>query len=245
MKKTIKILRSTIASLLFLILIVTVIVQFTFTSIHKDHIRIPDRISREKILNEILKDNTLKDETKKIAIEYIDNYINYIFYKRSYPSIQTIDFENLPEEQINEAKNTISKINKEIELDYELIIKMREVNNTISNGSIYLMLNIAILVILLLIMIVTFEPIKTLIFFGIGIIIGTLLSLIGSIILASNIQTLVPQALHIILDSIISKRFLSSIHAQSLIYIIIGMIIFLCSYIYSKRHIFHKQNSIK
>ena len=101
MKKTIKILRSTIASLLFLILIVTVIVQFTFTSIHKDHIRIPDRISREKILNEILKDNTLKDETKKIAIEYIDNYINYIFYKRSYPSIQTIDFENLPEEQIN------------------------------------------------------------------------------------------------------------------------------------------------
>lgn len=245
MKTLFKITRSIIASLLFLILTFAVIIQFTFTLIHKEPTKIPDKIPRHELLYKVLDNTTLEPETEKIAIEYIDDYLNYIFYKRSYPSTQTIDFDNLPEDQIANAKNIITQINKKIEIEYDSIVKIRNINNTISNGSIYLMVNIALFIIFLLFMIVTFSPAKSFLFLGLSTILGALLSLIALVAAASNIENWFPPSLSLLLDTILSKEFLGGIHTLTIIYVIIGLILFLSAYIYTKRELFKKQNSTK
>lgn len=245
MKTLFKIARSIIASLLFLILIFAIVIQFTFTLIHKEPKRIPDKISRQELLYEILDNQTLEPETEKLAIDYIDDYLNYIFYKRSYPSTQTIDFDNLPEDQIAAAKTVINHINKKIEIEYDSIVKIRSINNTISNGSIYLMVNIALFIIFLLFMIVTFSPAKSLLFLGLSIILGALLSLITMVTTASNIENWFPPSLSLLLNAILSKEFLGGIHTLTIIYVIIGLVLFLSAYIYIKKELFKKQNSTK
>ncbi len=245
MKTLFKIARSIIASLLFLTLIFAVVIQFTFTLIHKEPKRIPDKISRQELLYEILDNQTLEPETEKLAIDYIDDYLNYIFYKRSYPSTQTIDFDNLPEDQIADAKTVINQINKKIEIEYDSIVKIRSINNTISNGSIYLMVNIALFIIFLLFMIVTFSPAKSLLFLGLSIILGALLSLITMVTTASNIENWLPPSLSLLLNAILSKEFLGGINTLTIIYVIIGLVLFLSAYIYIKKELFKKQNSTK
>ncbi len=245
MKTLFKILRSILTSLLFLCMTFGIIVQFSFTCFHKSPQRVPDYIDREAILDSALEEKTVSKETRAVLLEYVDNYIDYVFYKRSYPSIQTVDYNSLPEGEISYAKTLVQTLNKKIDIEYDTIVKIRSINNLISNGAIFLMINIGLFIIFLITLILLRNLKKSLLILGLSTIIGTLLSLIGSIILASNIKKWLAAPTYAVLHSILDKKFLSGIHAQALIYIVIGLIIFLTTYIYSKRDLFKRQYSTK
>lgn len=223
MKTIFKILRSIVTSLLFLLLVFAISVHFTFTIIQCLPKRLSDTLNRDTILAS-LSQESLDEETKELAKNYIDDYISFVFYKRSYPSIQTVDYTRIPEENIPHARQIIEEINKKIDIDYENVIKIRTVTGFLENGSIYLLVNIGVLVSFLLLTITRFDFKKS--FFGLGasLILGAILSLIGSVILASSLNSLLPENVYILLNSGVTDELLSRIHAQAIAYIIIGII---------------------
>lgn len=220
-----KILRSITTSLLFLIIVLIVMIQASFTYIELNGTNLPSAIDREELKNQLIEENIEDPAIEEIAEEYLTDYINYIFHKRSYPSLQTINFADIKEENLAHAKSIISNMSEKIGLDYEHVVLLRNVNNVISNGSIHLLIDVAIffLFIILAIEQMSFKRSAKL-FSGALIITSTIL-----MILLSIAPTLLTKIENIefrkILSSIFTDTFLSNSFFITLAYFGAGVLI--------------------
>lgn len=242
MKKITNILRSIITSLLFLTLIVFTIIQFTFTTIRLSNKNIPELIDREILLKLIIPaSDNLDGTTKEVAIHYIDDYINYVFHKRSFPSIQNVDSTLIDETKNKEVEKLLTQIRDKIDMSYENVIALRYVNNFLSNGSIYLLINIGLFIIILLLFIVTGKLLNTASLTGIAIIIASLLILILSSVLTAALPKLLDPLVYNFVAHIFDKQMINKIFNQSLIYTSIGFLAFASAFI-TKKTLLKKQS---
>lgn len=242
MKKTINILRSIITSLLFLSLILIIIVQFSFTAIRLSNKNLPDLINRETVLDTIIEsDINLDKKDRELAIEYIDNYVNYVFHKRSFPSTEEFDKTSLSEDEVKEKKRLLTAIRSKIDMKYDSVLLLRDFNNFLSNGSIYLLINIALFINILLILITSGNISNAFSIFGLSAMMAGLIILISSSILPTRLPKILDSVTMNFVEDILNKEFLTKIFNQALIYIAIGFFVFIITYIV-KKLILKKQN---
>lgn len=224
MKKALKILRSIITSFLCIILIILITIQLIFTIIKVQNKKIPDLIDREAVLN-LAVDNTLIKENQilhNIAIKYIDDYIDYVFYKRSYPTINLGDATGL--DIFNNTNIELDSLKEKFDIDYEKVVLIRDINNLISNQSIYLLLNIGIFAVYLIISILYRSFLKGFKYFGISLILSSLIVLIISSILYTNLLNGAQISTQII-KTVIDNIYMVSYQKISVIYLVVGFMI--------------------
>lgn len=234
MKKAIKILRSIITSLLFLIMIIGLGVHLVFTCIKTSGPTISNMFEKEELLKIYLEEPIESREIEKVALNYIEDYNNYLFHKRSYPSLQTVDYSQLPEENISEAKNIISNINDQMNIPYSDITTIREANNLFANGAIYLLINVGILLIYLFMTFSTGSFKKSAKYLAISAALSGLLTLIGSFILMSNLPTILNVSTLKFLTTAIDNRFMPNLRITTFTYMTIGIFAYSLFYIYDK-----------
>lgn len=238
MKTLLKIMRSTIASLFFLILTASLTIHFAFTLTKLQDARISDLIDRDALLLEVVDKTSLDNPNiQKLADAYIEDYIKYVFYRRSYPSIQTIKMDDLNESEQELAKEVLNEIKLKIDIDYENILTIRGIDSIISNGAIYFLINIGILLLVLILSIILFDFSKAFEILGISGIAAGLVSLIGSSIIIANLRTLLPKDIYRFASTIINDDVTTRIFDQAIIYICIGLILSLSIFLFTKiRH---------
>lgn len=234
MKTLIKILRSTITSLLFLTLTVFIIVQFCYTAFRNSAQNIPKLIDRDRLMNLVIDESIEDDEIKKVVYKYLDDYISYIFHKRSYPSLQTVDLSQIEESKIEYAKDIITDISKKLNLEYDDVITLRNINNTISNGSIYLLINIGVFLVFIVVIIVTYNFKKGLKLLSISMFTSSFLVLIGFSPIIDKLSSRASEAMNYFLTVIFDEQFLKSMNNQVVVYASIGLLIFLIIKIYER-----------
>lgn len=235
MKKTLTILRSIVTSLLFLLLVFVISIQFIFATIFINNKRIPDMIDEKTILYNIIDKNTIEnEEIEKILIDYIKDYKNYVFYKRSYPSIETISLESLSEEDQSTTKDYLQTLKKSMNIEYSTITKIRNTTNLMTNGSIFLLINIATFVayILLVISVLSFKKGSKLL--GIALSLSGIVTIITNTYLTSTIEDISPVTLKLFLENIITNNLSPLGFRLSLIYLSLGLILFFALFIYDK-----------
>ncbi len=236
-----KILRSTITSLLYLILTFLIILQFLFMIISTNGRLIANFIDIEQIVNDNLPKQELSNEAiKNIVISYVDDYMDYVFYKKSYPSLLAVDLSSLDTLEKETAKSTLEEIQKQIDIDYSTILKIRAFSNFISNGSINLLTNIAIIFVYLILTIWFLSFYKSGKLFSISLITAGILIIILTIFMNLN-KTKLFSSLSAYLNSLFSTSLMNDILFKALIYIIIGVIMLLGFYLIKK--FLHKNNN--
>lgn len=227
MKNTIKILRSIATSLLFIMLTVAVIIVLVFASINLSSPNFPSMIDREEFLNEVL-DYEIEDETtKSIALDYLNDYINYIFHKRSYPSLQTIDYKDMTGEDKIEAQRLIEKLSDRICLEYNSVLAFRKINNITSNRAIFLIMSIG----LFLILVVTFIMIRPFLRglkFSLGAFsLGSFLTFLLIPLALSKAKTIITQTDYDFLSAILNPTYFQTIRRLTLSLTAIFTVIFI------------------
>jgi len=220
-----KILRGTITSLLFLILIITIIIQFAFIIIKIEGNRIPDLINQDIVLDKILTGEELPPEATNIAKEYLDDYLNYIFYKRSYPSIETIDLSNIDKENINTTKHILSIIKNKTYIEYSTIEKIRSTTAFMTNNSIFLLISIAVIFIFLLLTITRMSFSSSTKIFGLALSLSGFINIILTLLLYNNISKIKNTFLEISINTILTNSLKKEIVTIATIYIIIGILL--------------------
>lgn len=235
MKTLFKYMRSIITSFLYLILIVLIMLQFVFTFIRNGDIKISDLIDRESILSSIPSDilNT-NIEFRDLTLEYIDDYINYVFYKRSYPTIiiEKIDFTS--ENEKRTANEFLDNLKEKLDLDYEMVVRIREINNFISNGSIYLLLNIAIFALIIILIIANSSVLKSILSLGVIFLLSSVFLLMGGSYIYSNLVNNQKFIIELLSKEVFSNQFISSFFNQALVYLGIGIVLILLNVIYKR-----------
>lgn len=231
MKTLFKISRSIITSLLFLLLIAILLLQFLFHVVSSNGRKISTLIDREYVLKTLIKDEELDEEQKTVALDYIDKYLNYVFYKRSYPSLETIDISNLDESKMQETKSILNTLKKKTDLNYEMICQIRDINSFITNGSISLLVSIMVVPIYLSLAIVRMSFKSATKISGIAILATGLIILISSTILFANLNNLNILFLKICLESILTKKLKNYIYKVAILYLIVGILILASFYI--------------
>ncbi len=235
MKKTLTILRSIVTSLLFLLLVFVISIQFIFATIFINNKRIPDMIDEKKVLYNIVDKNTIENEAiEKTLIDYIKDYKNYVFYKRSYPSIETFTLDTLTDEDKSITKDYLQKLKKSMNIEYFTITKIRNTTNLMTNGSIFLLINIATFVAYILLVLSIFSFKKGTKLLGIALSLSGIVTIIINTSLTSTIKTLSPITLKLFLENIITNNLSPLGFKLSLIYISIGLILFFALFIYDK-----------
>lgn len=235
MKTLFKILRSIATSLLFLLLIIVITLQFTFLVINSNTRKIKNLIDPELVLQDVAgPDLILNDNIKSVSLQFINGYIDYIFSKRSYPSIQTIDTNKLSEEDKTLAENILKELQRRIDLDYKTIVEIRNLSNFITNGSLHLLVDISVLFVFLVLTINVFSFKKSIRLLGLSLSIAGGISFLMSTIAFSKISKIANPILKSFGKSIFNTRIRSSIFRMSMIYIVIGIIITLSIYLIDK-----------
>lgn len=229
--------RSIITSLLFFVLIVSIVAQFAFTSFNRDIKKVRNLIDADYILEEIKSEYGQLPSDEKIlnlAHEYIDGYADYVFSKRSYPSIQTLDTRNLTDEEKALAETVLRELQNKIDLKYETVVKIRDTSNFVTNGSIYLLINIGVILVFLVFSISLMNFKKSFSFLGIAIAGGGFIGMLTSAILLSRIPKLKNPILRLFASSVFNRTITSSIYQRALIYMFIGLILFLSIFFVDK-----------
>lgn len=235
MKTLFKILRSTFTSFLFIILTLGIAIQIIFTITNTDIKKFKDLIKPDLILEKLSNDLAFdNDNIKDIVIEYIDGYIDYIFSKRSYPSIQTLDTKNLSEEEKLVAEQVLLELQKETELDYEVIAKIRDVSNILTNKSIFLMINIGVFLLFLILTICSMDFKRSLKSLSLSISLSGFIVILFASLLSSKIDSLADPFMKTILTCIYSGNLKSIIYRNACIYILLGIILFFVIFILNK-----------
>ena len=223
MRTLLKIIRSMITSFLCIILILGITIQLVFTIIHMQNKKIPDLIDREVLLNLITdNDSVYNDELiHPLAINYVDEYINYVFYKRSYPTLNSV----LTKSYKEETSIYLQKVKDKLDIDYELVVQIRDINNFIYNSSIYLLMNISIFIIVLIISILNRSFNAGIKFLGIALIISSLITLISASILYPKMINLNDTVLSNFIAPIVNTIFISKYRKICIIYLVLGFIL--------------------
>ena len=213
--KIIKIIRSVITSFLFIILIISLVIDYYFIAIRTSTNRVSDLIDRQYVVS-----NTVGSSNQDL-VDYVDQYINYLFYKRSYP---TINYNNITNKDLYKQYETLKTY---LRLDYNTIDYIRKVNNLIMNNTILFLINVGIFVIILLLWIFNDNIKLSVLLFGIACIISSIITFI------INIKMPIKLFSDILLLLILSifENIKESFYMINYIYIIIGMVIILFVYI--------------
>jgi hypothetical protein len=229
-------LRSIIASLLFVVLFLGIIVEFIFTVIRVQNLSLPRLIDKNVIYNLYVKNSFINqnEELKDAALEYIDDYINYVFYKRSYPNINTALINKYSGEEKKNISNSFENLKNNIDLEYSLVLKIRDINNFISNNSIYLLINIGCLIVFLVLAIIEGSIRKAFKLSGLALILSSLSVLIAEVLLQNYLLNSTNENIKYISVSILNQTFQNSFFNQALIYMGIGLVLFLTIYIREK-----------
>jgi len=185
--------------------------------------KIPDLIDREVLLNLITdNDSVYNDELiHPLAINYVDEYINYVFYKRSYPTLNSV----LTKSYKEETSIYLQKVKDKLDIDYELVVQIRDINNFIYNSSIYLLMNISIFIIVLIISILNRSFNAGIKFLGIALIISSLITLISASILYPKMINLNDTVLSNFIAPIVNTIFISKYRKICIIYLVLGFIL--------------------
>lgn len=231
MKTLLKAMRSIFTSFLFLILVVAIFLQFILTSARKNG-DIEDFINTEQVVQSVI-GKEIDIEINEILESYVHDYLSYIFHRRSYPSIQSLDLKSFDENVQKEIQMHIEDIQEKIDLKYETITKLRDLAGYLSNGAIYLLVNILIIILFVVLAVIREDLLETVRLFSLSISIGGVVSLIFSYIFITNFKSLVGSSLYILFkDSLAHLK--SDLLERSLIYIAIGVLMFVISYLITK-----------
>lgn len=232
MKTTIKIMRSVSTSLLFLLITILIMLQFIFTVVRINTRNISDLIDREILLENILDEKIEDEQIKNLALDYTEDYLNYVFYKRSYPSIQNLDFSSLEESQITPAREYINTLKDKIDLEYETIVKMRNINFFLSNGAIYLIINIGIFFLFIALTLTRGNFKNSFKLFSISLIAAGIITVLAFIIFKINLTHIFGFSLYNMIEEILNESFTKSTYTLTFTYILVGLIIFFSIYFY-------------
>lgn len=241
MKTLFKISRSIITSLLILLLIGTTFIHIGFTALRMNARDIEHLIDREKLLETGLDEVPENDALRSVILNYIDDYIKYVFHKKSYPSIQTVDFKDLTEEEKLSAEKLILKVSDTLDIEYERVIQIRNFNNFISNGSIYLIINVAVFLLFVILSIISLSFKKGSMYGFLSVSIGGLISLLF-LLSRNGFLNKFPDVLKNFIESALSEELISSLFKLSVIYFVVGFLIFTFILVYDKflKKKFHK-----
>lgn len=234
MEKILKIMRSILTSLLFIVMIFGVTVQLLFTAVKTNNVNTKDLINKETIIEKTVNDQIVDEELKTILNDYFDDYIDYILYKRSYPSIQNIDFSKIPEERQTHAKKTINDFKGKIDLNYKTVITIRKINNTITNGSIYLIVNISIILLFIIGCLLKTNFKKGMKLFIKAVFISGALIFITTFITELNLTNIVEKPLYYYVKSILEEGLLHKLYILSIIYILTSLVSYALIALYDK-----------
>lgn len=232
MKTTIKIMRSVSTSLLFLLITILIMLQFIFTVVRINTRNISDLIDRETLLENILDEKIEDEQIKNLALDYTEDYLNYVFYKRSYPSIQNVDFSSLEESQITPAREYINTLKDKIDLEYETIVKIRNINFFLSNGAIYLIINVGIFFLFIALTLTRGNFKNSFKLFSISLIAAGIITVLAFIIFKINLTHIFGFSLYNMIEEILNESFTKSTYTLTFTYILVGLIIFFSIYFY-------------
>lgn len=232
MKTTIKIMRSISTSLLFLLITILIMLQFIFTVVRINTRNISDLIDRETLLENILDEKIEDEQIKNLALDYTEDYLNYVFYKRSYPSIQNVDFSSLEESQITPAREYINTLKDKIDLEYETIVKIRNINFFLSNGAIYLIINIGIFFLFIALTLTRGNFKNSFKLFSISLIAAGIITVLAFIIFKINLTHIFGFSLYNMIEEILNESITKSTYTLAFSYILVGLIIFFSIYFY-------------
>ena len=136
-----KILGSIITSFLFSLLLIFVSIHFLLTLIRVNSINASNIVNTSDIYNYLINEDN--EDIKNKMIDYLEEYKNYIFYKRSYPTISY-------NEMTKEEKQVYNKLKNKFDLKYETVIKVRGLYNFMQNNSVYFLINVGLLVMVIM-----------------------------------------------------------------------------------------------
>ena len=215
-----KILGSIITSFLFFMFIMFISIHFVLTFIKVNNINVSNMVSISDIYEYLIGDEI---EYKEDMLNYLEDYKNYIFYKRSYP---TVSYSLMPKAE----KRVYNNLKNKIDLKYENVIKVRGINNFIHNNSVYFLINVGIVVLVLVSAIRYFEFNNSFYLFSISIIASSLIILIGSVYLMSINK-------NYLVDLILQKvNIPSNIFKMDIIYMLVGLILFTITIFIKKKN---------
>lgn len=202
-----------------------------YTDIFSD-VKISDLIDRKLILKAI--DINIEGELHQATIDYIDDYINYVFYKRSYP---TININKIAEKTMQDKRVVVvalDSLKNKLNLKYEHILKIREINNILSNQSIYLLVNIGLFILFLIISIVNTRFIKGINIYSLASLIASIVILLTFVIAHNYYIKMEPTLLKSFLDNIINDNMKSNFFSLNIKYLVASFIFYFGTLIYIK-----------
>jgi len=233
--------RSIITSLLFIIMLIILTVQFILIFFRLESNKFIDIIDKNKLLTNIIETKKIDETEKIILIDYLGQHLNFIFYSKSYPSIVDIDFSTVDDSKIPLLNSSIFEIKEKLNIEYSNVLKIRRLNNIIYNNAIFLLVNISILLIYLFTSIVknSFATALKLLSTA-SIITGAFMLLVG-IYFYTNYIRLCNEIINII-KSILNNTFITNYINLALTYIFTNCIILLTIYYVNKT--FFKNNKL-
>lgn len=234
MKTVTKIMRSIVTSLLFLILTGAIAAHLVFTTIKVTGPTLLNMVDSKELLSIYLEEEIEDSSIEEVTAKYIEDYTNYLFHKRSYPSLQTVNYSQVSEENIVEAKRIITALEDKMDMPYASVTTIREANKILANGAIYLLINVSIFLLYLFITFSTGSFKKSTILISIASIVGSIITLIASFVLIAKLPSIVDESTLLYLKNIFSDSFASDLRVATFFYTFIGVAILGSIFTYTK-----------
>ena len=212
-----KIIGSIYTSFLYILLCVLIIIEFTISYIRTNDIELNNIINGESIYKYVCNGCNLP---KEFLIEYLDNYSNYLFYRRNYPTINYSALDNSQRYELN-------KIKERIDIPYKQVLIIRDINTYIHNNSVFLIINISIFLLFVLLCLRYKSFIRGLYFFSLTVLLCSLVILMFSTYFVVNINN---YYLKEILNSI---NIMPSFYKINTMYIVVAFVLSLLSLCYN------------
>ena len=206
-------------SFLYIIICVLIILEFAISFIRVNNINFASYLNGERIYSYVGKDSNI---SKDILVNYLNEYSYYIFYKRSYP---TINYSVLNDSE----KKEFNRIKKRIDIPFEKVLIIRDINMYIHNNSIYLLLNISLLVFFLLLSKRYKSFIKGLYFMALMVLLCSLVILLFSTYYITNVNN------YYIKEIFRSENLMSKLYRINTLYICVSFILSTLTFFYNMK----------
>lgn len=217
-----KFLRSIITSLSFFVVTVLLIICIILSTIKMYNKPIKEYINVDNLVKTTVNNDLISNQNYyNITYTYIENYIDYIFYKNSYPSISESDNKSLSKAE----KKDFEKLKNRIDLSYFVVLKIREINNFLTNGAVYFLVRSSILVFLIIISIIHLSISRALVNFSKALMSSGMLSLLLIVLVNELFLKIRNNFIQSVFISLINKPFLKVYFDNCIIFIFIGYVL--------------------
>lgn len=218
MHSLIKIMGSIYTSFLFIITIILIIINIFMT-----YIKVYDITYKNINLNSTYEyafnGKSYDDSFKEDMINYLKEYRDYIFMTNAYPNIDYSKYD------LDEKKG-IDTIRNKINIKYENVIIIRNIYRSLTNNSVYLLINIFLIICFFLISIRYLDFINGVYFFSLNVVIGSLIFLVASCISLSKIYDV------LIISKIINQEYISTLFKTNILYMLVGVFVSISTFTY-------------